>query len=190
MADDASFARLVSLACHDLRTPLATAYGFARTLSRLGPLDERQTRYVQMIEAASEQMTELLEELGRVARIEAGRWEPNVQEADSLQLAQEAADETMQVSGDGAVVHVDREAAVLALSGLGRAIVRHGGLESLTVEVAGPDVSFSPVPEPVGPIVLGQDLRDLGAAAGRRIVEALGGTVALDGDALIVSLPG
>ena len=61
---DSSFPRLVSLACHDLRTPLATVYGFARTLTRAGELDERSTRFVAMIEEASEQMAELLDELG------------------------------------------------------------------------------------------------------------------------------
>ena len=35
------FAQLVSLACHDLRTPLATATGFAHTLQRLDSLDAR-----------------------------------------------------------------------------------------------------------------------------------------------------
>ena len=64
MTDDADFARIVSLACHDLRTPLATVYGFARTLERGGELDERSLRFVTMISEASEQMTALLDELG------------------------------------------------------------------------------------------------------------------------------
>src|SRR4029453_3621945 len=36
-----SFAQLVSLACHDLRTPLATASGVTRTLERLDTLAPR-----------------------------------------------------------------------------------------------------------------------------------------------------
>ena len=36
MTDDASFPRLVSLACHDVRTPLATVFGFARMIERFG----------------------------------------------------------------------------------------------------------------------------------------------------------
>ncbi len=39
--DDNRFPRIVSLACHDLRTPLATIYGFARTLTRMEEHDER-----------------------------------------------------------------------------------------------------------------------------------------------------
>ncbi len=190
MADDDSFARLVSLACHDVRTPLATAFGFARTLSRLGGLDERQERYVAMIEAASEQMTELLELLGLLARIEAGRWEPQLAEADSLELAQSAAGEKVSVTGEGGPVTVDRDAAVVALRGITDAAVRHGGLEELSLHVAGTDLTLSPVEEAARPIVLGKEVRDLGASGGRRIVEALGGSVAADGDALVVSLPG
>ena len=49
MPDD-RFPRIVSLACHDLRTPLATVYGFARTLTRSGELDDRSARFVGMIE--------------------------------------------------------------------------------------------------------------------------------------------
>jgi signal transduction histidine kinase len=190
MADDTSFARLVSLACHDLRTPLATAYGFARTLSRVGELDERQTRYVGMIEAASEQMTEILEALGLVARIAGGRWEPNLQEADSLELAQRSAVEHVSVSGEGGPVTVDRDAAVQALAGIMLAAVRHGGLDELSVQVAGTDLTLSPIPEAVRPILLGSELKDLGAAVAQRIVEAMGGSLTLDGDALVVSLPG
>jgi len=57
---ESRFPLVVSLACHDLRTPLATVYGFARTLTRAGELDDRTMRFLGMIEDASEQMTELL----------------------------------------------------------------------------------------------------------------------------------
>ena len=47
---ESRFPRVVSLACHDLRTPLATVYGFARTLTRAGELDDRTLRFLGMIE--------------------------------------------------------------------------------------------------------------------------------------------
>ena len=50
MTDDTAFPRLVSLACHDLRTPLATVSGFAKTLTRSGSLEAPADRYVAMIE--------------------------------------------------------------------------------------------------------------------------------------------
>ena len=54
---DSSFARLVSLACHDLRTPLATVHGFARTIERTQELEDPLARYLEMINAAAAQMT-------------------------------------------------------------------------------------------------------------------------------------
>src|ERR1700693_2216957 len=74
---DASFPRLVSLAAHDLRTPLATIHGFAQTLVRMGDLGEPKQRYMEMIDTAALQLAELLDELGVAARIEGGRYEAN-----------------------------------------------------------------------------------------------------------------
>ena len=75
VTDNSRFANLVVLACHDLRTPLATVHGFAHTLGRL-ELDETPARYVTMISAAAEQLGELIDQLGLASRIEAGRYEP------------------------------------------------------------------------------------------------------------------
>ena len=103
--NDTSFARLVSLACHDVRTPLATVHGFAATLSRTMELDPPADRYVEMIEAASTQIAELLDELSLAARIEGGRYDPREREADTLALAQAAAErlgaDRVHVSGEG-----------------------------------------------------------------------------------------
>src|SRR4029078_12722794 len=84
------FPRVVSLACHDLRTPLATIYGFARTLTRADELGERYQRFLSMIEEAGTQRTGLLDELGTAARIQAGRWEPGLREVSTLELASAA----------------------------------------------------------------------------------------------------
>ena len=43
-AQDTSFSRLVSLACHDLRTPLATVSGFAKTMVNMEGVDEKIAR--------------------------------------------------------------------------------------------------------------------------------------------------
>ena len=49
MPDDTSFARLVSLACHDVLTPLAAVKGFASTLTRQVELQPPGDRYVEII---------------------------------------------------------------------------------------------------------------------------------------------
>lgn len=192
MASEDSFARFVSLACHDLRTPLATVSGFAHTLEQSEPLGEPAARYVGMIQAASEQIADLLEDLGLVARIEAGRYGPSLAEADTLELAQAAASrlgEKATAAGAGAAVRVDRDAVERALAGLARCALRHGALERVELTADGPLVWIEPVTPGAAPIVLGEDLKDLGAAAARRLVEALGGSLELEGERLIVRLP-
>src|SRR5215210_7633956 len=125
MTDD-RFARIVSLACHDLRTPLATVYGFARTLSRDGELDERSARFIGMIEAAAEQMTDLLDQLGVLARIESDRYDPALIEADTLDLAM-SEDARVAATGAGAAVMTDVASVRRALEALAVAAARHGG---------------------------------------------------------------
>jgi signal transduction histidine kinase len=182
----ADFASLVSLACHDLRTPLATVSGFAKTLLRLEHLDdEKAARYLQLIDVGSTELAELLELLSLAARIEAGRYEPVTREADSLALARAAVPEA---TGEGGKVQVDVEAVQRALGTLALAARRHGGV-AVAVTVSGATVAIEPVVAAAGPVVLGEELKELGAAVGVRVVRALGGEVALEGERLVVTLP-
>jgi signal transduction histidine kinase len=182
-----SFARVVSLASHDLRTPLATIFGFARTLTRSGELDERSARFVGMIEEASVQMTELLDELGVAARIVGGRWEPSLRTADTLSLAR-ADDARVEARGSGAEVETEPEEVARALRSLAVAAARYGGLEQVAWEVDGRELRLSPVVPDAAPVLLGQEVRDLGSIVARLVIEALGGSLELDGDALRVTL--
>jgi signal transduction histidine kinase len=187
-----SFPRLVSLAAHDLRTPLATIHGFAQTLVRMGDLGEPKQRYLEMIDEASRQLAELLDELGIAARIEGGRYEPNVQPIDTLELAHGAAEELgeerVKVVGEGRAVGVDVEAARRGVAALAQAALRHGGLEEVELRVDGASIAISPVTTSSGPVLLGDELRDLGAAVAVRVIYALGGSVELDDDMLTVRL--
>ena len=190
---DASFPRLVSLAAHDLRTPLATIHGFAQTLIRMGDLGEPKQRYVDMIGQASRQLAELLDELGLATRIESGRYEPNLQPMDTLALARTTASELgedrVTVSGTGGEIRVDVEATTRGVAALAQAALRHGGLESVEMRVDGPRIMVSPVTPSSAPVLLGEDLRDLGAAVAVLAIRAVGGTVEVDGDVLAVNLP-
>jgi signal transduction histidine kinase len=190
---DTSFARLVSLACHDLRTPLATVNGFARTLDRTVELEPPADRYVEMIVAAVGQLDELLDELALVARIESGRYDPNLQPVDTLALAQETVarlgEDRVHVEGVGATVTVDVPAVERGVSALVQAALRHGGLDEVHVRVRGSELEVEPVTESSGKVVTGQELRDLGAAVAVRLLERLGGTVEVDGSLLRIRLP-
>jgi signal transduction histidine kinase len=192
-SSDTAFPRLVALAAHDLRTPLATIHGFAQTLVRMGDLGEPKQRYVEMIDAASRQLAELLDELGIATRIESGRYEPHLQPIDTLELARGAAaelgEDRVAVSGSGAEVRVDVEPTQRGVSALAQAALRHGGLEQVELRIDGPTLTVSPVTTSSGPVLLGEELRDLGAAVAVTVVRAIGGSVELEGDTVIVRLP-
>jgi signal transduction histidine kinase len=192
VSEDTAFARLVSLACHDLRTPLATVHGFATTLARGGGLEPPADRYVEMIDAASAQLSELIDELSLAARIESDRYDPTPRQADTLDLARAAAarlgEERVHVSGSGTAVETDGEAVERGLAALFQSALRHGGLESVEVEVSGAEIRLSRVTAASAPVVLGDDLRDLGAAVAVRLVRRLGGSVSVEGETLTVRL--
>jgi signal transduction histidine kinase len=192
MAKDPRFAQLVALACHDLRNPLATVYGFARTLVRT-ELDERSARYVEMIDAASQELGELLDELALVARIEGGRFQTEPAEIDSLELARaaeaELSEERLVVTGEGATVLVPREETSRALARLAKAAARHGGLDSVTLEVRGAELELAPVSRSAAPVLLGEELRELSAAAAVALIEALGGSLRVEDERLLIQLP-
>jgi signal transduction histidine kinase len=178
------FAQLVSLACHDLRTPLATVNGFAKTLTRAGTLGEREARFVGLITAAAEQTASLLDLLALAARIESGRYEPVLASADTLELAT-SADERIATDGDGETIETDVTAVRGSLESLARCAAVHGGLTRVAWRVDGRRLSLSPLGDSAE-VVMGESPRDLGALVARLAIEHLGGTLALDGDSLLV----
>lgn len=186
MAED-SFPRLVSLACHDLRTPLATIYGFARTLTRMEGHDDRTARFLAMIEEAAEQMTGLLDELGTAARIEGGRWDPVLREADTLELAR-ADDERVAAEGTGETIETEVDAVGVGLLSLAVAAARFGPADRVTWRVSGRELELSPITAEAAPVVTGESMRDLGSLVARAVIEELGGSLELAGETLRVRL--
>jgi hypothetical protein len=138
-------------------------------------------------------MIELLDELGLAARIEAGRYQPNLQDADTLALAREAAatlgEDRVRVSGEGGAVRVDLEPTQRAVAAQAQCALRHGGVELVEIAAAGPELLIAPITPASAPVVLGEDLRDLGAAVAALLVRALGGSVSVEEETLHVRLP-
>jgi signal transduction histidine kinase len=188
-----SFASLVSLACHDMRTPLATVSGFARTLPRLMEVEPREARYLALMAEATQQVADLLDDLAAAARIEGGRYDPAIRDADTLALAtavlERLGEEAVGVGGPGGGVAVEPDAAARALGHLARCALRHGGLDRVELHAEGPNVTIAPVPAAALPIVLGDEQKDMGAAVAVRVVSALGGTVEGADGGVVVRLP-
>jgi signal transduction histidine kinase len=145
-----------------------------------------------MIDAASGQLAELIEELSLAARIESGRYDPTLREADTLELAQAAAarlgEDRVRVTGSGAAFETDLGAVERGLAALFQSALRHGGFDEVAADVDGSEIRLSPVTAASAPVVLGDDLRDLGAAVAVRLVRQLGGSVAVDGETLVIRL--
>jgi signal transduction histidine kinase len=181
------FPRLVSLACHDLRTPLATVNGFAKTLTRTGTLAEREAHFVDLIEAAADQMTSLLDQLGLAARIESGRYDPVVVAADTLELAT-SEDERISAEGRGETIETDVAAVQRSLESLARCAAVHGGVPRVTWRVDGRTLTLSPLADDAAAVVTGESPRDLGALVARLAIEHLGGSLAVDDEKLRVEL--
>jgi hypothetical protein len=95
----------------------------------------------------------------------------------------------VRVEGAGGPVRVDPEATGRAISALVQCALRHGGLDEVSVTAEGPEITVAPITEASAPVVLGEDLRDLGAAVANRLVRALDGELALDGETLRIRLP-
>jgi signal transduction histidine kinase len=188
-----TFAQLVSLACHDVRTPLATVYGFARTLER-AVLPATELRYVGLISESSLEISEILDRLSLAARIEAGRWEPELADVDSGEVAvgvpPRVTEGQVNVAvGRTTLVRVDGEEIGRSLASLARCVLRHGDLQRVGLSVSGATVELRPVDEATARVVLGEELKDFGAAVAVRAIDALGGSVAVESDALRITLP-
>ncbi len=94
------------------------------------------------------------------------------------------------MTGSGAPVQVEVDTTRRALRQLARAARRHGGLDAIDVSVNGAEIAISPLAGTAPGVVSGEEQKELGAAAAVRLIVALGGSVALDGDRLVIRLPG
>ena len=130
---------------------------------------------------------------GAVRRRGAAVDEPLLRDADTLALARAAAErlgeERVHVSGEGTTIETDVDSVDRGVAALVQCTLRHGGLDEVDVAVSGAELRVSPVTEASAPVVLGQDLRDLGAAVAVRLLERLGGEVAVADGTLTIRLP-
>lgn len=61
----------VATVSHDLRTPLTSIQGYIELLPQVGPLNERQERFIERVEATLRSITDLINDLLDIRRIEA-----------------------------------------------------------------------------------------------------------------------
>ena len=83
---------LVVDACHDLRTPLAAAYGFARTIERMGGVTGDNAMYLRQVIEATEELEQLIKALSAVAHSERGTLRLRPEPVDLGELTLQAAE--------------------------------------------------------------------------------------------------
>jgi two-component system phosphate regulon sensor histidine kinase PhoR len=196
---DSHFAEHVSVACHDLRTPLATVYGFARTLERLGGLDDRQMRYLGMVVAGAQELTRLIDDLATLTRLERGIQTIERGRVDLTELVDTVATEAADRHAPGRTIYApnhghghaetDHRLAVAAVSGLVDGALRldpHADRIELTAD--GSSVLLGPLSANALQLYAQAD-RDLRLAAARATLDALDATVVVEREHLRVVFP-
>lgn len=184
-------------ACHELRSPLAVVYGFARMLETGADQDPTTAKYVAQIVRGAERLDALLDDLGKLGRIASGRLNPQLESVPLRGIVDELVASDVNtgrlVVDPGTDVHVKvdpvwlRDALQAIIDGLCfedgidiRMSWRHDQHEVLVQLV--PNSSFPMVdvePEKSG----------LGIALARVRVVAMGGAFDGTGDRITVTLP-
>ena len=62
----------VNTVSHDLRSPLTSIYGFIGLIDRVGPVNKQQAEFIKHIQTSTQHITELLNDLLDLSRVEAG----------------------------------------------------------------------------------------------------------------------
>lgn len=82
----------IATASHDLRNPITSIRGYSQLIQQTGPLSDNQRDFVQRIQHASSNMTELVENMLDLAKMDLGA-EPEYKVLDMTHLLWEIADE-------------------------------------------------------------------------------------------------
>lgn len=185
---------ILSSAAHDLRSPLSTIYGFARTIERIAPPPGPGAGFLAHILDAAQDMDRLLGHLSLLARIGDGRFAPVPAPVAAAELATRAAEGGAGERGadaDGATVQAAADESVEALVLLATCARRldpvHG---TLTICANGPAVVLAGVADEVVPFLgAGPGARDLALSTSLVTLRALGATIDVADGAAHVTFP-
>ena len=199
--------RVMSLAVHELRTPVTVVAGYLRMLLREqgGPLTDKQRKMVEEAERSCARIAALVTEMSELGKLEGGDLPFSVQEFDLSSLLSEVAsgmhegdDRGVRVELQGAnqplVVSGDRTRLSAALTSLLHAAVREQGDPGVVVVdcsivkndrpwavvAIGVPTLIAPLRDHAGPSrTFDEWIGGLGMAlpVARRVVEAHGGSL-------------
>lgn len=90
----------VATVSHELRTPMTAIKGYVEILlmGAAGPLNEQQTRFLEVVRSNTERLSILVNDLLDISRIEAGRVQLSIQAVDLAPLVEEVITEMRRLS--------------------------------------------------------------------------------------------
>lgn len=185
-------------ACHELRSPLAVVYGFARMLENADGIEaEARAKYVGQIVRGAERLDSMLEDLSTIGRVAAGRVHPKLEPVPlrSLidDLAAVSANEGRVRVDPGVDVNVKVDPAWLteSLQSIVDGLCFEDGIDvRLSWRHEPHEVQVQVVPNSTFPMVdVEPDKSSLGISLARIRVVAMGGSFDGSGDRVVVTLP-
>jgi len=212
MSDDQRFAEMISKIAHELRSPLTSVKGFSSTLIKRWDkfTDDQKFQFIETINADADRMSRIVSEVLDLARLETGRFELHATGIELRPVAEKAATHHAMLPGaDRVVVDVpeglsawadpDRLGHVLSnlvenaikFSDEGDIRISGRALDEDKVEVSvtdqGVGIEESRLAEVFsGPAPAGQRATPSGTGLGlylsRRLVEAHGGSIAVQSE--------
>lgn len=189
-------ASLIGPACHELRSPLAVVFGFAKMLER-DELPEPARTYVTQIVGGTQRLDELLDALSRVGRIAAGRAVPSHQVVqlraivDDLETTSAYAQRISVDAGGSVDVQADPQWLADAFHGIIDALCFDEQLRLRLSWAVGRDVvEVSFEPQGSFPLVETDPAKaGLGISLARMRLMAMGGALEGDDDRVVASVP-
>lgn len=185
-------------ACHELRSPLAVVYGFARMLEGPHELDDAaRAKYVGQIVRGAERLDRMLDDLSSIGRVAAGRMHPQLEHVALHSIvddicATDGNDRRLLVDpGTDVTVKVDPTWLAESLNAIVEGLCFEDGIDvRLTWRHEPHEVQLHMIPNSTFPMIdVEPDKSGLGISLARMRIVAMGGSFEGSGDRIVVRLP-
>lgn len=185
-------------ACHELRSPLAVVYGFARMLEGSSNIEPAaQEKYVGQIVRSAERLDRMLDDLSKIGRIAAQRMHPQIEHVPLRSIVDDLCatstnDGRLAVDpGADVTVKADPTWLTESLQAIVDGLCFEDGIDvRLTWRHEPHEVQLHIVPNSSFPMVdVEPDKSGLGISLARMRVVAMGGTFDGSGDRIVIALP-